>query len=621
MGDKPDEDERAPAEAAEPAAQPHAQATDQPNPQTSSRVPPVQELLRRIYDWVRANAVISAMIAIASLVIGVIALEIEIRGFELDRGESRDSTAREVATLEGVDRVEQTTTQLSASMETLLAELRLTSDNNSDLDRALRAIAARIDVTQTGRPRDEIIAFLEHAVEELVALQTEYRAFTADDPETRALVDAGYAALLAGDMDEAEARLAEADARQSAALVAAVDRINEQRLATARTKALRARALSADPTRWRQAGVLFAEAAEITRPADARIAAGYQFDAARQFYELGRIFGGLADLVEAVDAYEAALTVRTREAAPVAWAMAQNNLGIVLQVLGQRSGDAAILQRAVDAFEAALTVYTREARPVDWAMSQNNLGIVLQVLGQRSGDEAMLQRAVDAYEAALTVRTREAAPVDWAMTQGNLGNVLQVLGQRSGDEAMLQRAVEAFEAALTVRTREAAPVDWARTQNNLGNVLQVLGRRSGDAAILQRAVDAYEAALTVRTREAAPVAWAMTQNNLGIVLDVLGQRSGDEAMLQRAVEAFEAALTVYTREAAPVAWAMTQGNLGNVLQVLGQRSGDAAILQRAVAAHEASLAMFESVGHTAYADIARRNRDGAQAALDRLRGG
>jgi tetratricopeptide (TPR) repeat protein len=113
----------------------------------------------------------------------------------------------------------------------------------------------------------------------------------------------------------------------------------------------------------------------------------------------------------------------------------------------------------------------------------------------------------------------------------------------------------------------------------------------------------------------------MTQNNLGNVLQVLGQRSGDAAILQRAVDAFEAALTVYTREAAPVDWAMTQNNLGAVLRVLGQRSSDAAILQRAVAAHEASLAMFESVGHTAYADIARRNRDRAQAALDRLRGG
>jgi tetratricopeptide (TPR) repeat protein len=117
------------------------------------------------------------------------------------------------------------------------------------------------------------------------------------------------------------------------------------------------------------------------------------------------------------------------------------------------------------------------------------------------------------------------------------------------------------------------------------------------------------------------VDWAGTQTNLGNVLQVLGQRSGDEATLQRAVDAYEAALTVRNRDAAPVDWANTQNNLGVVLSVLGERSGEVETQQRAVDAHEAALAMFEAVGHTAYADSARGNRDRAQAALDRLRGG
>jgi len=54
-----------------------------------------------------------------------------------------------------------------------------------------------------------------------------------------------------------------------------------------------------------------------------------------------------------------------------------------------------------------------------WAMTQNNLGIVYQVMGQR-GEKEALRKAVTAYEAALTVYTQDAAPMGWAMTQKRL---------------------------------------------------------------------------------------------------------------------------------------------------------------------------------------------------------
>jgi len=53
---------------------------------------------------------------------------------------------------------------------------------------------------------------------------------------------------------------------------------------------------------------------------------------------------------------------------------------------------------------------------------QNNLGVALQLLGER-GDNDAVRRAIDAYEAALLERTRERVPLTWAMTQNNLGNM------------------------------------------------------------------------------------------------------------------------------------------------------------------------------------------------------
>ncbi|MGE0002477.1 MAG: hypothetical protein AB7T05_10450, partial [Fimbriimonadaceae bacterium] len=151
------------------------------------------------------------------------------------------------------------------------------------------------------------------------------------------------------------------------------------------------------------------------------------------------------------------------------------------------------LEEAVKAFESALEVRTREAAPMQWAATQNNLGNALATLGGREEGTARLEEAVAAFRAALEVRTREAAPMDWAMTQNNLGSALQTLGGREEGTVRLEEAVKAFESALEVYTREAAPMQWAATQNNLGNALATLGGREEGTARLEEAVAAFRA--------------------------------------------------------------------------------------------------------------------------------
>ena len=65
---------------------------------------------------------------------------------------------------------------------------------------------------------------------------------------------------------------------------------------------------------------------------------------------------------EQIAGYEAALTVRTREALPLEWAETQNNLGTVYanRIRGTHADN---VQQAIAAFEAALTVYSRDALP------------------------------------------------------------------------------------------------------------------------------------------------------------------------------------------------------------------------------------------------------------------
>jgi tetratricopeptide (TPR) repeat protein len=332
---------------------------------------------------------------------------------------------------------------------------------------------------------------------------------------------------------------------------------------------------------------------------------------------LGERSSNTNDLEDAIVAYRSALEVFTRERAPLDWAMTQNNLGNALATLGERSSDPSRLEEAVDAYRAALEVYTLRRVPLAWAATQNNLGNALSRLGERSSDTSRLEEAVDAYRAALEVRTRERVPLDWAMTQDNLATALTTIGERSSDPSRLEKAVDAYRATLEVRIREHVPLDWAATQNNLGNALSRLGERSSDTSRLEEAVDAYRAALEVRTRERVPLDWAMTQDNLGTALATIGKRASDTSRLEEAIDAYRAALEVRTRELVPLAWALTQNNLGTALARLGECAYNTSRLEEAVKAYRAALEVFREA-RPRYLELTERNLLKTREVLERL---
>jgi tetratricopeptide (TPR) repeat protein len=189
-------------------------------------------------------------------------------------------------------------------------------------------------------------------------------------------------------------------------------------------------------------------------------------------------------------------------------------LGVAARVLGEQSGESELLKQAVEAYRAALEVRTRERVPLDWAQTQNNLGLALFTLGEREDGNARLEEAVAALRAALEVRTRERMPLDWAMTQNNLGSALRILGEREDGTVRLEQAVAACRAALEVYTRERVPLHWATAQNNLGHALSTLGEREDGTARLGQALEAHRAALEVFRSAGASYYVAGTERNL-----------------------------------------------------------------------------------------------------------
>ncbi|MGD9966793.1 MAG: hypothetical protein AB7T59_09755 [Hyphomonadaceae bacterium] len=339
----------------------------------------------------------------------------------------------------------------------------------------------------------------------------------------------------------------------------------------------------------------YARAAEAAPQSAIEVRWRHRASQASSLWRRGDLFFDPATSQEAVRLYEqVVLPLAPREVRPADWAATQQDLGIALQILGERGAPDG-LGRSVAAYEAALEVRTREADPEGWAQTQMNLANALQIQGQRGIPQAV-ERAIAAYESALTITTAEGDPDSWARIQMNLGNALSVLGSRGADRE-LERAVAAYEAALTVWTRDANPAGWAMIQTNMGAALRSLGQRGAPGA-LERAAAAYAAALSVTPRDANPVAWARAQVNLGVVLIVQGQL-GAAGALERAVACFEAALTAITSETYPAAWSLTQSNLGAAYFALYERGANDA-LDHAEAAYGRALtvATRESDPHT-----------------------
>ncbi|MDJ0578781.1 CHAT domain-containing protein [Crocosphaera sp.] len=212
----------------------------------------------------------------------------------------------------------------------------------------------------------------------------------------------------------------------------------------------------------------------------------------------------------------------TRSNFPTAWAMLQNQLGILNaeRIRGDRSEN---LELAIKSYQNALEIYTRESFPESWGMTQNNLGSVYR-------DQEKFDLAIKHYQNALEIRTREASPEDWGMTQNNLGNVYY-------DQEKFDLAIKHYQNALEIGTRESFPEKWAGTQNNLGIAYC-------KASKYPEAITCLEAALEIDTRESFPENWAMTQYNLATVYRDLGN-------LDRAISYFRASLEIFAPTAFP----------------------------------------------------------------------
>jgi tetratricopeptide (TPR) repeat protein len=170
-----------------------------------------------------------------------------------------------------------------------------------------------------------------------------------DDPATIKLTTQARKALVQGEFDHADALLTKLQKDQDKAA-------DQQALQAAETRAQRAR-IALSRLRYKEAAVLFAEAAERLPARDWYQIKRYRYlnDEAEALYAQGGT-GDNAALLAAIERCRALLRLPLRKEAPRLWAITQVNLGLALWLKGDGEAGTRRLEEALAAFRAALVV-------------------------------------------------------------------------------------------------------------------------------------------------------------------------------------------------------------------------------------------------------------------------
>ncbi|UEC42028.1 MAG: Tetratricopeptide repeat protein [Methanothrix sp.] len=189
------------------------------------------------------------------------------------------------------------------------------------------------------------------------------------------------------------------------------------------------------------------------------------------------------NLEKAIINFKAALELRTLESHPFERAETQTLLGqaLVLEAEPRAEGgeirwsDREGLKAAMEAYEEALTIRTRKASPDEYAETKGLLAralVILSAPARSSEDAAHLKRAIGAFEDALAVMTLEAHPEEYATIQNDLGIAYRNLSKLEDREENLERSILAYEEALRARSAGARKVGGKETNETDGEELE-----------------------------------------------------------------------------------------------------------------------------------------------------
>lgn len=142
---------------------------------------------------------------------------------------------------------------------------------------------------------------------------------------------------------------------------------------------------------------------------------------------LGQRTRDIETLREAVDAINHAITATGRESAPHLWASTHRSLSNAYLSIAELEQGVESLELAARALDQALLEFTQQRHPGDWAWTQNDMGLVLEVAGDKAtGDTARraYEQAAIRFEMAFRAMEPVAPPSELEIVFANYSRVM-----------------------------------------------------------------------------------------------------------------------------------------------------------------------------------------------------
>ena len=154
---------------------------------------------------------------------------------------------------------------------------------------------------------------------------------------------------------------------------------------------------------------------------------------------------------------------------------AEMHLARALLLHGVAGDNHGTLLAAVEGYQAALGLISKELAPELFAVLHANLASAYLTMPMtKASDKLRVGVAVQSLRHALDIFTPDTHAERWASAQLNLANALVYMPSgKQGDN--LVEAVELYEAVLQARDPDTDPMGYARVAANQGNALAHLG--------------------------------------------------------------------------------------------------------------------------------------------------
>lgn len=297
-------------------------------------------------------------------------------------------------------------------------------------------------------------------------------------------------------------------------------------------------------------GLFSDELAEAAAP-DTSVTVVDKFRHTRGNFEQHRYSANI--LGNAREALEALLTNEYRAQQPLVWAQTQNNLGNIVAAQGQQQREAQWFEMAIQYFNHALEVISREDSPSEWAATQYNLATAKHALGKLQSDVKLLKSSAEDYTNALLQWSKKETPEEWARAMHQLGATFHSYGSLLKGNRTFQKSVVAYKNALAVFDADNHAFELAASHNNCGAVLHHLAESEENLERLEEAIRSYETALTVCMEQQLPIHLAvLCKVNRATARCVQADFVKDSALAEEVADDFELIMECFPHALQPL---------------------------------------------------------------------